>query len=205
MNVQKKTFVTATAHEGAGRTTIAIQGFQKVKASIMWAASVLTTANITQATFLPVLSTTKPRTGDAGAEMMYTMLGETGNSMKGERYRDTALKAAAQDAWLSCLQVDWSQWRITPDLSYLLTALASAGEKLNFSMKNTLQIKREDDRLAVLLALYIDVTPRGGEIELAPAAGTVALTLPAIVFYPICITTIYSGSSAPQWKHRVSC
>lgn len=54
--------------------TMAIHGFQKVKASITWAASVATTAVITQTTFLPVLSTMKPRTGDAGAEMMYTIL-----------------------------------------------------------------------------------------------------------------------------------
>lgn len=50
--------------------TMAIHGFQKVKASIMWAMRVVTTAIITQTTFLPVLSTIKPRTGDAGAEMM---------------------------------------------------------------------------------------------------------------------------------------
>lgn len=64
--------------------TMAIHGFQKVKASIMWAASVATTAIMTQTTFLPVLSTMKPRTGDAGAEMMYTMLGEIENGIKGE-------------------------------------------------------------------------------------------------------------------------
>lgn len=50
--------------------TMAIHGFQKVNASIMCAASVVTTAIITQITFLPVLSTMKPRRGDAGAEMM---------------------------------------------------------------------------------------------------------------------------------------
>lgn len=64
--------------------TMPIHGFQKVKASIMWAASVVTTANITQTTFLPVLSTIKPKTGDAGAEMMYTILGKKEQSMKGE-------------------------------------------------------------------------------------------------------------------------
>ncbi len=68
----------------AGGITMAIHGFQKVKASIMWAASVVTTANITQTTFLPVLSTIKPRSGDAGAEMMYTMLGKIENGMKAE-------------------------------------------------------------------------------------------------------------------------
>lgn len=56
--------------------TMAIQGFQKVKASIMWAMSVVTTAHSTQITFFPILSTMKPNTGEAGAEMMYTILGE---------------------------------------------------------------------------------------------------------------------------------
>lgn len=50
--------------------TMAIHGFQKVNASIMWAASVVTTAIITKITFRPTLSTIKPRIGDAGAEMM---------------------------------------------------------------------------------------------------------------------------------------
>lgn len=55
---------------------MAIQGFQKVKASIMWAMSVVKTAYITHITFFPILSTMKPNTGEAGAEMMYTILGE---------------------------------------------------------------------------------------------------------------------------------
>lgn len=42
------------------------------------------TAIITQITFLPVLSTMKPRTGDAGAEMMYTILAKTEKGAKGE-------------------------------------------------------------------------------------------------------------------------
>lgn len=58
--------------------TMAIHGFQKVKASIMWAASVAITAHKTQITFLPVLSTRNPKIGDAGAEMIYTILGKTG-------------------------------------------------------------------------------------------------------------------------------
>lgn len=58
----------------AQSVTIAIQGFQKVKASIMWAISVVTTAHKTHIMFLPVLSTIKPNTGEAGAEIMYTML-----------------------------------------------------------------------------------------------------------------------------------
>ena len=49
---------------------MAIQGVQKVKASIMCAASVPTMAKATQRTFLPVRSTMKPSTGEAGAEMM---------------------------------------------------------------------------------------------------------------------------------------
>lgn len=82
MNMQ--TFVRSIVHKDAGGITMAIHGFQKVKASIMWAASVLTTAIITQTTFLPVLSTIKPRTGDAGAEMMYTILAKMEKGMKGE-------------------------------------------------------------------------------------------------------------------------
>lgn len=46
-------------------------------------------------------------------------------------------------------------------LSYLLTALASAGEKLNFSMKKTLgkKTKRQDDgsEYRGLLSRYVDV------------------------------------------------
>lgn len=53
---------------------MAIQGFQKVKASMMCEASVVTTAHSTQMMFLPTLSTSRPNTGDMGAEMMYTML-----------------------------------------------------------------------------------------------------------------------------------
>lgn len=57
--------------------TMAIQGFQKVKASIMCDRSVVTTASITHTTFRPVLSTRNPSRGDAGAEMMYTILQNT--------------------------------------------------------------------------------------------------------------------------------
>lgn len=60
----------------ANEVTMAIQGFQKVKASMMCEASVVTTAHRTQMTFLPTLSTRRPKTGDMGAEMMYTMLQE---------------------------------------------------------------------------------------------------------------------------------
>lgn len=55
---------------------MAIQGFQKVKASRMCEASVVSTAHSTQMMFLPTLSTSSPNTGDMGAEMMYTMLQE---------------------------------------------------------------------------------------------------------------------------------
>lgn len=68
--------VKRTVNKEARSVTMAIHGFQKVKASIMWAASVVTTAMSTQITFLPVLSTKNPKTGEAGAEMMYTMLAE---------------------------------------------------------------------------------------------------------------------------------
>lgn len=68
--------VKKTIKKEARSITMAIHGFQKVKASIMWAASVVTTAMSTQITFLPVLSTKNPKTGEAGAEMMYTMLAE---------------------------------------------------------------------------------------------------------------------------------
>lgn len=54
--------------------TMAIQGFQRVKANIRWDKSVVTTANRTHMMFRPILSTTKPNTGEAGAEMMYTTL-----------------------------------------------------------------------------------------------------------------------------------
>lgn len=84
MTVQNKTFVSSIVQKDAMGITMATHGFQKVKANIMWAASVVTTAIITQTTFLPVLSTTKPRTGDAGAEIMYTILAKTEKDMKGE-------------------------------------------------------------------------------------------------------------------------
>lgn len=54
--------------------TIANQGFQKVKANIMWEARVPTTAHITHVMFLPTLSTRIPKIGDIGADMTYTML-----------------------------------------------------------------------------------------------------------------------------------
>lgn len=60
----------------AAEVTMAIQGFQKVKASRMCEASVVSTAHSTQMMFLPTLSTSSPNTGDMGAEMMYTMLQE---------------------------------------------------------------------------------------------------------------------------------
>lgn len=54
--------------------TIAIHGFQKVKASIMWDRKVVATAHRTQMMFFPVLSTRSPNTGDMGADMTYTIL-----------------------------------------------------------------------------------------------------------------------------------
>lgn len=54
--------------------TIAIHGFQKVKASIMWDTRVAATAYRTQMMFLPVLSTKSPNNGDMGADMIYTIL-----------------------------------------------------------------------------------------------------------------------------------
>ena len=54
--------------------TIAIQGFHSVKASMMWEASVVTTAHKTQMRFFPVLSTRSPNIGDMGADITYTIL-----------------------------------------------------------------------------------------------------------------------------------
>ena len=54
--------------------TIAIQGFHSVKASMMWEASVVTTAHKTQMMFFPVLSTRSPNIGDMGADITYTTL-----------------------------------------------------------------------------------------------------------------------------------
>ena len=114
---------------------MAIQGFQKVKARIMWAASVVTTAISTQVTFLPVLSTRNPRTGDAGAEMMYTMLagmeGKENKKLMGIRlplsvtsaglfhiWKGTAVQKRNHIVWVTCSQLwlqqerSWtSQWR----------------------------------------------------------------------------------------------
>lgn len=59
--------------------TIAIQGFQKVKANIIWEASVVITAHKTQIIFFPSLSTRSPKTGDMGADMIYTILQKNKN------------------------------------------------------------------------------------------------------------------------------
>lgn len=61
-------------HGVSSHITIAIQGFHSVKASMMWEASVVTTAHKTQMMFFPVLSTRSPNIGDMGADITYTTL-----------------------------------------------------------------------------------------------------------------------------------
>lgn len=127
-----------TVTKEARSITMAIHGFQKVKASIMWAASVVTTAISTQITFLPVLSTKNPKTGEAGAEMMYTMLAEM------EWKENNQLSTMKRHGTFSQLKrSDLNDGG--PRSRYLFTALASAGEKLNFSMKNTLKQRQQAD------------------------------------------------------------
>ena len=53
---------------------MATQGFRKVKASKQWLPRVVPTERRTHITFLPTISTIKPKMGANGADSMYTML-----------------------------------------------------------------------------------------------------------------------------------
>ena len=54
--------------------TIATYGLRKVNASSAWQPMDARIDTNTQNTFLPTLSTRRPRSGDATADMIYTML-----------------------------------------------------------------------------------------------------------------------------------